>query len=190
MKRKTFEPGLWALVLLLLVSISCNLINRSDAVATQAIPVSTEALESLKQDIQAAGQQIESSGQATLVIDEQQLTSLIAFELQTQESPIFQEPQAYLRDGRIKILGKVQQGDPTSKLELVMDVSANADGRPEYQLTSAKIGLLPLPDIMLQQISGQLDTLFASKIDPRMDDIFIEKIIIADGVMTIQGHSR
>jgi hypothetical protein len=43
---------------------------------------------------------------------------------------------------------------------------------------------------MLQQISGQLDMLFTSKIDPRMDDIFIEKITVADGTMTIQGHTR
>ena len=190
MQIKTFKPGPWALVILLLVSMACNLINRSEPAATATIPVSTEALDSLNKDIQDAGKQIESSGQATLTIDEQELTSLIAFEIQEQETPIFQDPQVYLRDGQIKILGKVQQGNTMATLELVLTVSADIDGHPDFQLVSAKLGPLPLPDVLLQQISDQLDATFTSKIEPRMDNIFIEKITIADGVMTIQGHTR
>jgi uncharacterized protein YpmS len=190
MLKKQLKPGLWALAILLLVSMACNLTNRSGPAATATIPVSTEALDSLNKNIEDAGQQIESSGQATLLIDEQELTSLIAFELQDQETPIFQDPQVYLRDGQIKILGNVQQGNTLATLELVLKVSADADGHPDFQLLSAKIGPLPLPDVLLQQISDQLDATFTSKIEPRMENIFIEKITIADGVMTIQGHTR
>ena len=184
------KPGLWALVMLLLVSMACNLANRSEPAATATIPVSTESLNNLNKDIQDAGQQIEASGKATLVIDEQELTSLIAFELQGQETQIFQDPQVYLRDGQIKILGKVQQGNTMATLELVLTVTADADGRPVFQLLSAKLGPLPVPEVLLQQISDQLDAVFTSKIEPRMENIFIEKIAIADGVMTIQGHTR
>src|SRR5574341_1433612 len=190
MRRRTLEPGLWALVILLLVSMACNFINRSEPVATATIPVSTEALDSLEKDIQDASQQIETSGQATIEIDEQELTSLIAFELRDQEPPVFQDPQAYLRDGQIKILGNVQQGNTMAPLELVLTVSADADGHLKYQVVSAKIGPLPLPDFLVQQISDQLDAAFTSKIDPQMENIFIEKITIAGGVMTILGHTR
>ena len=190
MQSLKITPGLWALVILLLVGMACNLVNRSEPAATATIPVSTEALDSLEKDLQDAGQQVETTGQATLVIDEQELTSLIAFELQKQDTPIFQDPQVYLRDGQIEILGKVQQGNTMASLKLVLTVSADADGHPDFQLVSAKIGPLPLPDVLLQQISDQLDATFTSKIEPRMENIFIEMITIADGKMTIQGHTR
>jgi len=190
MQRKTFAPGLLALVILLLFSMACNLIAQSEPVATEVIPVTTEALESLEKDIQDAGEEIESSGQATLTIDEQELTSLIAFELGEQENQIYQDPQVFLRDGQIIMIGNVQQGNTTAPLEMIFTVSANAEGRLDYQLVSAKLGPLPLPDFLLEQISGQIDAAFTSKIEPQMEDIFIERIDIADGVMTIQGHKR
>lgn len=190
MQRRTFAPGLWALVILLLVSMACNLVTRSEPVPTEVIPVTTEAVDSLEKNIQDAGKELQSSGQATMTIDEQELTSLIAFELADQENQIYQDPQVYLRDGQIRMIGNVQQGNTTAPLEMVFTVSANADGRLEYQLVSAKLGPLPLPDFLLKQISEQIDRAFTSKIEPQMEDIFIERIDIADGVMTIQGHKR
>jgi uncharacterized protein YpmS len=190
MQKSSFKPGLWALVILLLVSIACNLVNRAEPVATEVIPVTTEAVNNLEKNIQDAGKDIESSGQTKLTIDEQELTSLIAFELQGQEIQVYQDPQVYLRDGQIKMIGNVQQGNTTAPLESVFNVSANADGRLEYKLVSAKLGPLPLPDFLLEQISTQIDAAFASKIEPQLEDIFIERIDIADGVMTIQGHKR
>lgn len=186
MKRTSFWRLTLALFSLLVVSLACNLFAKTEPTPVVTIPVSTQAVESLEKDLQQAGKQINSSGQTTLTIDEAQLTSLVAFELQKQETPIFQDPQIYLRDGQIKILGKVQQGD----VELALTVSVTSDGRPDYKLVSAKIGPLPLPDAMVQGLSDQLDSAFKSNIDPQMDDIYIDKITIGDGVMTIQGHTR
>jgi uncharacterized protein YpmS len=190
MQRRTFTPGLLALVILLLVSMACNLITQTEPVATEVIPVTTEALDSLEEDIQDAGEQIESSGQATVSVDEQELTSLIAFELAEQEDDIFQDPQVYLRDGKIRMIGNVRQGNTTAPLEMVFTVSATADGRLDYQLESAKLGPLPLPDFLLVEMSEQIDAAFTNKIEPQLEDIFIERINISDGVMTIQGHKR
>lgn len=190
MKHSSFLPLAVALLSLLLVSMACNLFAKSEPTPAATIPVSTQAVESLEKNLQQAGTAISSSGQTTLTINEEQLTSLVATELQKQETPIFRDPQVYLRDGQIKILGKVQQGDAEATLELVLTVSVNSDGRPEYKLVSAKIGPLPLPDAMVQGLSVQLDSAFKSNIDPQMDDIYIDKITIADGVMTIQGHKR
>jgi len=190
MKLRFFLPGVLAYSTLLLISLACNLLNRTAQIPTETIPVTTQAVESLKEEINQAGQDLKSKGQVTVTLDEAELTSLIAFELQNQETPILQEPQIYLRDGQVILLGKVKQGDTMVPVELALTVSANSDGRPVYQIDSAKIGSLPLPEVLFKEYSEQLNTVFASKINPRLDEIFIDRITIADGAMTIQGHTR
>ena len=190
MNLKLFLPGLLAISALLLLSLACNLPNRTAQIPSETIPVTTQAVESLQEDIHQAGEDIQTDGQATLVIDEAELTSLVAFELQNQETPVLQEPQIYLREGQLILLGKVKQDNALVSIELALKVSANSDGRLDYQIVSAKIGILPLPEALYEKYSEQINTVFASKINPQVDAIFIDKITIADGVMTIQGHTR
>lgn len=190
MYSRNYLPVALAVVVLLLVNMACNLTPRSEPTPAEVIPITTEAVESLKKDLQKAGKEIKLSGQTTLVIDEAELTSLAAFELQNQDSQVFQDPQIFLRDGQIKIATQVEQGNSRASVDIVMEVSADADGRPEYQLVSAKIGPLPLPESMSQQIYKLIDDAFTSKIDPQMDDIFIDNITIKNGLMTVQGHLR
>jgi uncharacterized protein YpmS len=190
MKLRFSQPALLAYFSLILVSLACNLANRNAQIPTETIPVTTQAVESLKEEIDQAGQDIQSTGQATLLIDEAELTSLVAIELQNQGISTFEDPQIYLRNGQMIVVGSVKQGDATVPVELDLSVSANSDGRPAYQIVSAMIGPLPLPEALYKEYSEQLNTIFASKINPRIDAIFIDKITIADGVMTIQGHTR
>src|SRR4030067_1220665 len=190
MNSRKFLPAALAVFVLLFINIACNLTKKTEPIPTEEIPVTTEAVERLRDDLQKAGQEIKMAGHTTLVIDEAELTSLAAFELQKQDSPVLQEPQIFLRDGQIKIFVQLEQGNSISSVDIVLDVSANAEGRPEYQIVSAKSGPLPLPESMSQQISEQIDKAFTSKIDPQMDDIFIDKITIAGGVMTIQVTMR
>jgi hypothetical protein len=88
------------------------------------------------------------------------------------------------------MVGNLLQGETTAPVELVLTVAPNAEGRPAFEIVSAKIGPLPLPDTTIQQFSKELNDAFTSTIDPRMEDIFIDTIVIADGRMTIQGHTR
>jgi hypothetical protein len=191
MNGRLFLPGLLVGIAVFSTSLACNFSQRSDLVPAETIPVSTEALESLKEEIEEAGQSIQESGQATLVITEAELTSLVAFELQKEENPILQNPQIYLREGQMLVVGTVQLGDDTTGTVLItLSVSATADGKLDYEITSAMLGPLPVADFMLQQFSDQLDAAFTGKIDPRMDEIFIDQVTIADGRMTLQGHTR
>jgi uncharacterized protein YpmS len=183
-------PGFLALTTLLSGTLACKLTRQTTQIPEETIPVSTEAVESLEQEILKANQDIQNTGEATLVIDETELTSLVAFELQSQETPFLRDPQIYLRDGRILMVGNLLQGETTAPVELVLTVAPNAEGRPAFEIVSAKIGPLPLPDTTIQQFSKELNDAFTSTIDPRMEDIFIDTIVIADGRMTIQGHTR
>jgi len=190
MRFRTFLPGFLALTILWVATLACNLPQQDEATVLETIPVTTEAVDSLKSDIQKALEDIQSSGQATLVVDETELTSLVAFELQSLETPFMQDPQVHLRDGQIVVLGNVQQGDTTAPMEMAFTVTPDAEGKPDYQIESAKIGPLPLPESVIAQFSQELDDVFASTIDSRMGNLYIDSILIADGLMTIQGHTR
>ena len=189
MRLRKFLPGLLALTILWVVNLACNFPQQDDTVQ-ETIPVTTEAVDSLKEDLEKAQQDIQNSGQATLVIDEAELTSLVAFELQSMGNSPLQDPQVHLRDGQIILNGNVQQGETTAPMEMVFSVAPDAEGKPDYEVVSAKLGPLPVPESVVAQFSQELDDVFASTIDAQMKGLFIDSIQIADGAMTIQGHTR
>jgi len=177
-------------ILIMVVSLACNLGKRATPTPEPTISVSTEAVNSLQAEAEKAAEAMSSTGQATLTLSEEELTSLLTFELQKQENPPLREPQIRLRDGQVRISGKVQQGGSAVSVQLTLTLSADSNGRLQYEILSAKVGPLSLPDLLLEQLTAQLDQAFENNIYPRMEDMYIETITIQDGVMTIQGRKR
>lgn len=179
-----------AFVMALIGSLACNLGSKVTPTPVATIPVTTQAVMTLQTEVEGAAEELLSKGQTTLSITEEEMTSLVAFELQNQKNPPFRDPQIYLRDGQVWISGKAQQGNAEVNLQLILTLAADGSGRLHYDILSAKIGPLPLPKVMLEQLEAQLDRVFDNNIYPRMENIYIETITIQDGVMTIQGRNR
>ncbi len=85
-------------------------------------------------------------------------------------------------------MGNVKQGAFTLPLKMLISVSVNSSGKPKFKVTSANVGPLPLPQSTLDQLSAQLDSAMAANLGPEIDNVYIENITIADGVMTVTGH--
>jgi uncharacterized protein YpmS len=189
----TRQKGAIIMVLaaLILASLACNMpaINWQ-APATETIPVSTEEVQNLEVTLEAAAATAQSNQSLTIQVTEAQLTSLVALELSNQEDPILHDPQVFLRDGQIELHGNVHQGGLVLPLSMIVTVSIDEQGKPDYQVVSANLGPLPLPQSMLDQLSGQLDQTLANEMGPELEKVFIEDITIADGVMTIAGRTR
>jgi uncharacterized protein YpmS len=179
-----------AIAALILASLACNLPGSRQEQPAAPVPITTEAVEDLQENVQTAAETAQSSGEINLVITEAQLTSMLAFELQKQEEPILTEPQIYLQNGQIQLNGNVHQGGVNAPLEMSMEVTVNDQGRPDYRVTSAKLGPFPLPDSILDQLTAQIDQAFAEQIGPELENVEIESIDIAAGQMVIQGHTR
>jgi hypothetical protein len=178
------------LAFVLFASLACNLLRPKVTLPEETIPVTTQAVENLEQEIEAAATQAESTGKATVVIDEAELTSLVAFELQKQETAVIQLPQVFLRDGQIQIGAMVVQGDASLPVQIIAAVKVDADGQPVFELVSAAIGSVALPADLVNTVSDQLTGAFDRNIRPQMGDIFIQTITIADGKMTIEGTKK
>lgn len=173
-------------------SLACNLlVSRTQPTPTPTlVPAATEAVKELEQQVQSAATQIAESGKVSLEVTETQLTSVVSTELQKQETKILTDPQVLLRDGQVQLTGKVNQNGLNLPIKIAVAVSANDQGRLAYQVVSATLGPISLPQSMLDQLTEQIDNALAGEMGAQVEDVFIEKITIADGVMTITGHKR
>lgn len=183
------SPGLLLAALALLGAIlACNLPgNTGSTEPTETIPVSTEAVETLEGNLDAAATEVAASEEVSIVVTEEQLTSLVAFELAAMDQPPVTDPQIFLRNGQIEAHGNLEQSGISAPLKMTATVSVNDQGKLEYQIVDATVGPLPLPDAIKDQLTGQLDQA-VNQLTPETSGVVFEDVVIGDGVMTITGR--
>jgi hypothetical protein len=191
-KTQRIGTILLALAALWAASLACTLPGRSakPPASYAPIPVTTQAVGELRKNLEVAATQIATSGSTALVIDEAQLTSLLAIELKSQNQLNIQDPQVYLRDGQVQLFGNLQQGNVTVPLKIILTLSTDGKGQPQFQVVEATAGPLPVPKDLLDQFTTQFDQALARRLNPDNNPLFIDRIAIADGKMTITAHTR
>ena len=91
------------LLIILSATLACTIFVGGPEIPNQPIPVSAEAVTAMHDGIEAAVAAGTLSGVITLRITEIQLTSYLALKFSADASPLFTEPQVYLRDGQMRI---------------------------------------------------------------------------------------
>jgi len=172
---------------LVATSLACNLPQRG---TPTAIPISPASAAELEQNVLNAAEELEKTGQVELSITEVQITSFIAEQLQAQGDGTFSNPQVILQDGQIQVKGDVQQNGIALPLKANIAVAANQNGTLDYDFVSASIGPLPLPENIINQISAYIESSVDQNISILTGNIFIEEILINDGVMFLKGRTR
>lgn len=178
---------LMVLASLILASLACNL-GASQAERTPTAP--PMRLEDLEEMGEATPEGIRSGAQVELEISEEELTSLVAAGIEGQEDTPIQDPEVQLRDGQIRFLATVERQGFNLPAEVVMTVKPDAQGRPEFNVVSATVGPLPLPESVKSELESSLDEAFADQIESRAPNTHIESIVIAGGLMTITGRAQ
>jgi len=178
------------LALTLITTLACTVFTGGPDYPEQTIPVSTEAVDSLKQQIEQAVVNGAQSGVVYLFINETQLTSYLAFKLQQSADPMFTDPQVILRDNQMRIYGKTKQGMFTSNIGIILEVRTDEQGKPKLQVISADFGPLPLPDGLNEAITAIINEAYTGSLGPVATGFRIQTIVIADGVMAIEGRIR
>jgi hypothetical protein len=178
------------LTALISASLACTMFVGGPEYPEGAIPVSAEAVTSLRNQIEAAVLAGAQSGTITLQITEEQITSYIAFKLATQENPILENPQVYLRDGQMQVFGKVQRGYFIANVLVVLNVSVDELGQPKIEIASADFGPLPAPQGLKQSLTAILTEAYTGSLGPVATGFRLETISIANGLMTVTGRIR
>jgi hypothetical protein len=196
MKRKTISLPL-SLFVLILASLACTIaVGGPDYSNRPPIPVSSQAAESIKDEIKRAFEAGAASGEVTINITEPQITSLLASRLQTDQNlqqnsqPLITDPQVYLRDGKMQIFGKTQQGMFTANIGIVIAVSVGENGKPKIEIVSADFGPFPAPQGLNNAVSAMIDEAFTGSLGPVATGLRIETISIANGTMTLTGRIK
>ena len=182
---------------LILSTIACTVfVGGPDYSDRAPIPVSIDAAESLKDEIKRAFEAGAATGEVTINITETQITSVLAIRLQTDQNlqqdskPLITDPQVYLRDGQMQIFGKTQQGMFAANIGIIVAVGVDENARPKIEILSADFGPLPAPEGLNTAISAMIQEAYTGSIGPVATGLRIQTILIADGMMTINGRIR
>lgn len=175
---------------LVLATLACSMFIGGPEYPAGTIPVSAQAVESLKTQIEAAVLAGAQSGVVTIQITEEQITSYIAFKLAAQQNPVLQEPQVYLRDGQMKIYGKVERGIFVANVLVVLDVGVDASGQPKIDIATVNFGPLPAPQGLKQSLTAIITEAYTGSLGPVATGFRLESISIANGLMTVTGRIK
>ncbi|GAB4503290.1 MAG: hypothetical protein Fur0043_02820 [Anaerolineales bacterium] len=178
------------LSILLFPALACSIFVGGPDYPEGRIPISAEAVTSLKQQFEEAVVAGAQSGTVTLEMTEEQLTSFIAYKTVAQQSPLFTDPQVYLREGQMRIYGRVQRGYFIANVLIVLNVNVNESGKPSIEITSADFGPFPVPEGLKQSLAVILTEAYTGSLGPVATGFRLETIAIADGIMTLTGRMK
>ena len=186
---RAFSRLIGPLVLFLAI-LACTINIGGPAYPDQHIPVSTEAVGELQSAVQTAVAMGAESGQVTLVVTEPQVTSYLATNLQSQDQPLFTDPQVFLREGQIRVYGTARQGYLLATIELVVTAGVDSQDQLKIELTSADFGPLPVPAGLQEVVTAAIQEAYTGAIGPAAVGFRLESITVTDGKMTIVGRTK
>jgi hypothetical protein len=114
----------------------------------------------------------------------------LAFKLESQTNPIITEPQVILRDGEMKVFGKVQSGIFTANISITTQLSVDKKGQPQIEITQTDLGPLPAPQRLNDALTAFVSEAFTGPLGPIATGFRLDSISIADGIMTISGRVK
>lgn len=175
---------------LLLSMLACSIFVGGPDYPEERIPISAEAVTSLKTQIEKALLSGAQSGTVTLEMTEEQITSILAFKTVAQQSPLFTDPQVYLRDNQMRIYGRAQRGYFNANVLIVLNVDVDEQGKPNLEIASADFGPFPAPDGLKQSLTAIVTEAYTGPLGPVATGFRLQTITIADGVMTLTGRIK
>ena len=115
---------------------------------------------------------------------------MIVNELNRQSSPQLTNPKIHLQNGQILVSGEVNRSGLNASFSGTLTVGVTPDGHIQFNVISASLGPLPLPQAMRDQLATQLNAAMGAPQTSDGQQIYVEAVNIGDGVMTITGHIR
>jgi hypothetical protein len=187
--KKFYLPILF--IVLLLASLACTIFVGGPDYPAQSVPFSPDEVQTMHSQIEQAFTAGAESGVVTLQITESQLTSYIALKMQDQAKPPFTDPQVLLRNGQMKIYGKVNRGVFAANISITLNVTVDpATAQPKIEIAEADFGPFPAPEGLNTAISAVVDEAFTGSVGPVATGFRLESITIADGTMTMTGRIK
>jgi len=179
----------WPILFLAVTALACRL-NLGGPDRPAAAPVSAAAATEASTTWDEALRQAIRTRQLTVILTEEQLTSVLAERTAADPDSILHDPVVTLRDGVIQIFGVLRQGSVEANLRLVVTPVIDSDGRLGFELTSADFGPLPAPDGVREAISGMLSEALSGPMGSVATGFRVTSVAVADGDLAIVAEMR
>jgi len=176
--------------LLIFASLACSLFIGGPDYPEEKIPVSAQEVINLKVNIEEAVLAGAETGEITIQITEPQLTSFLAFKMADQENPPFTDPQVFLRDGQMKIYGRVERGFWNANVLVTLNVSIDQDGQPKLEIATADFGPFEAPNGLKQTLTAVITEAYTGSLGPVATGFRLDNITIEGGLMTVTGRIK
>jgi uncharacterized protein YpmS len=183
--RFPFARLILVLVVLLAASLACNLPKSGSSRPPTAEPMSDQELQQLQERLQKTLEN--SSGEVTLTLTEQQLNAMISAKMAGQKDQIISEPAVKLTQGNMEVYGKLTQAGITLNLTVILKPVIDASGNPKMDIVDIKMGGLPVPDEIKNQVGNLVDQAFQEYMSNQNQGFKASKITIDEGKMTVTG---
>ncbi|NIS81526.1 MAG: hypothetical protein GTO14_15290 [Anaerolineales bacterium] len=177
-------------IFVLLSILACQFDLGGPAPPGEPISTQPEAAQTLIQMWQAAIIDAATTGRVLVLLNETQLTSLLAQRMEANENPALLEPQVFLRHDAIQIYGITERGAFKASILLGITPVIDAEGELTLDLTIADFGPIPAPSALKDTVSAILTEAFTGTIGPLATGIRLTTIAISDGEMAIVGELR
>jgi len=171
-------------------SLACQLNIGGPTAPGYPIPSTDELAQSFKGEWDTILQNADETDEVMLIITEAQLTSFLAQRLSSQDNAFIDNPQVYLRDGTLQIYGTVTQFYMQTSILISIVPVINNDGELSFEIVSADLGPLPMPDGLRSSISNILTEAFTGNIGPLATGVRIQSIAIDNGELALVGTLR
>lgn len=170
--------------------LACTISVGGPDYPAETIPVSTQSVGDMQSAIQTAVAGVGTDGQVTIIISEIQLTSFLAQKLSAQPDAFLQDPQAFLREGQIRIYGTARSGYFEATASVVLAPAVDEAGQLSLELVSADFGPLPVPEGLRSAIASIVTEAYTGSLGPAATGFRLESVIIANGYMMLIGRVR
>jgi hypothetical protein len=176
---------------LLSASLACTIFVGGPDYPAQIISPSPDEVTNMQAQIEKAYTAGAETGIVTLQITESQLTSYLALKTQEQVNPPFTDPQILLRNGQMKLYGKIAQGVFVANMLITMNVGIDSTtSLPNITIATADFGPFNAPAGLNDAISKLITEAFTGSLGPVATGIRIESVSIADGVISLIGRIK
>ncbi len=182
---------IFLLSIFLLTSLACSVFIGGPEYPSQTIPISTADAPAVQTQVAQAFLDGAQTGVVTLTVTEGQLTSALAAKMAASESPMFTEPQVFLRDNQLQLYGKITRGMLVANMRVAASVGVDpVSGTPKVEVTSADFGPFPAPEGLNSAINAIVAEAFTGSLGPVAVGFRLESISIADGKMSLTGRIK
>jgi hypothetical protein len=189
-EMKLLRLTLISVLVLSVVSLACNLGLQRSTPQTSTVSSPTSVPINGDELMFDLGESEKEDGKVTLVLNEAQLTEIVVSELQDVEGISIRDIQVILREGQVQVFGDILYQGISANSRIFLVPQVDLQGQPRFVIVSAYYSLFPIPDDIVANLQVSIDQIFQNYFEPLTMEVFIERISISEGLMTLTGREK